>query len=80
MTDQQRAYRAMERLTEDLQKPAVVIVVAGDESHVQINDPTSERLEDLKLIGQKSLYALSLYLQRIDHAIEIAARAGEVHH
>lgn len=63
-----QAYAALTRLAEEVQAPAVVIVVdaAHTESHVQISAPGVDDLAELKLIGQKALYALTLYLGQID--------------
>ncbi len=79
MQTRQRAYAAMNRLTEDVQSPAVLILIDGEnvESHVQISDPTTEDLAQLKLVGQKALYALSLYLNQIDGLIAAAAQDAQ---
>ena len=69
-----QAYAALERLSAEVQAPAVVIVVdaAHTESHVQISAPGVDDLEALKLLGQKALYALNLYLMQIDDQLAAA--------
>lgn len=74
MSEERRshAYAAMARLTADVKVPAVLILIDPGqlESHVQISDPSTEELRDLKITGQKALNALSLYLEQIDVLIE----------
>ena len=78
----EHAYALLERLTDELGLPAVMVVIdhGHTESHVQINDPGTEDLAELKLLGQKALYALSLYIARIDEMLAAQAAAQSTQH
>jgi hypothetical protein len=70
------AYAALQRLSDEVQAPAVAIIVDAErnQSHVQISAPGVDDLEALKLLGQKALYALSLYLGQLDEQLAAAGQ------
>lgn len=69
---QQAAYAPLEERVRGLDKPTVMVMIDGESAHVQIHVPGTEEVEQLRLTGQKALWALSLYLAELDRMLQAA--------
>lgn len=66
----QRASKAIDPL------PNVIVVVDGESAHVQISDGGADDPAALYEIGQRAMFTLATYLERIRPMVEGAALAN----
>lgn len=68
----QQAYAKLAELVRGVDQPTVVIVLDGEQAHIEIRVPGTEELEQMKQLGQKAYWALTLYLEEIDRMLRAA--------